>query len=532
MKTIGEIFFEKTNPPATVNSVWFEKIKENPFIEDALITIELIFASGKVLRISTENLNVKDGTRDIGYLPALYGEPIIETVYGLRDNSAKVRTYALTIDGRHVEPIKEILNGNPLCGYAEISLQYEGSDIKNRFLLLRGEMVGGVVFANDEELVELEISDPKLGNEMLIPQPIADRIAFPTVPDDYNGSRFPEVYYSYPYIPCIRLSGMDRGPTFLVAHGHDYTIEKVYVDGDRHESNSSTYGWEQVYRYSDNGIPYTGVDFKFTSTVWQNESVYVSVSSEKDKNLFEVITNILLDNSDFGIDGINFGLITKSQLKAPFLNANCLINASDTRSMTSAIGYIEKTICASFPMLSPCFTGFGVGVVYTDRTYEQVTANLVLEQNLIFGRVTSLSETGKEELYNEFSIKYNYNAMNDNYEKIITASSETNALCEISQNKFGKRTMPPIESVIIYDEATAQGVINWLVNHYTLPSYYIEYEGVSSLFFLVSLGDVVTLTDEKLGFTNEKCTVEKITYSRGRSIIGLRIWVLYRTVYG
>ena len=532
MKTIGDIFFEKTNPPAGVTSNWASASKKNAYLDDVFMTIDLIFASGKIVRISTDHIEVKDGTeRVIGYTPALESEAQIVTSYSFENNSAQVRTFALTVDGRHIKPVNEILTGHPLCGYAEISLQRYGDDIKDRFLLMRGEMVGGVVFANDEEFVEIEISDPKLGNELLMPQPIADTDAFPTIPSDYNGQRFPQIFHSYDYIPAIRLSSYQNGPSFLVAQGHDFNVDVVYVDGEVKPSTDATRGWSAEYRYSNNGIPYTAVDFVYTTNLWDNESVYVAVSSNKERNIFQIMQDILVHNSNLGVDGINYGMITRSQSKAPFLSANCMINASDSRSLTSAIGYIENTICQSFPMLTPCFTGFGFGVVYTDRTYQNVTTNLVLEQNLIFGRLTSITEKSKEDLYNEFTIKYSYNAITDNYEKTLTINSSSNSLCAISENKIGKRSMPPIESVIIYDDVSAQAVINWLANHLTLPSYYVEYEGTPALFFTARLGDVITLTDHKLDFKDEKCTVEKITYERGRSIIGLRIWVLYRTVY-
>jgi len=48
----------------------------------------------------------------------------------------------------------------------------------------------------------------------------------------------------------------------------------------------------------------------------------------------------------------------------------------------------------------------------------------------------------------------------------------------------------------------------------------------------LALGDNVTITDDRLGYTATTATVEKITYRRGVCTIGLRVWLRYYSIGG
>ena len=43
----------------------------------------------------------------------------------------------------------------------------------------------------------------------------------------------------------------------------------------------------------------------------------------------------------------------------------------------------------------------------------------------------------------------------------------------------------------------------------------------------VKVGDNITITDDELTFVNEKATIEKIEYQKGKVTIGVRFWILY-----
>ena len=71
-----------------------------------------------------------------------------------------------------------------------------------------------------------------------------------------------------------------------------------------------------------------------------------------------------------------------------------------------------------------------------------------------------------------------------------------------------------------------------MVDHYTLPSYYIEYSASPSLIFLLSLGDNIRLTDDQFDFVDKIGTITKLEYKKGQVIIGIKLWLLYQNIGG
>ena len=181
-------------------------------------------------------------------------------------------------------------------------------------------------------------------------------------------------------------------------------------------------------------------------------------------------------------------------------------------------------------MISLAFSGSGIAPVFTDRRSLIVVANLTVGQGVLFDRITSVQESPTEQIFNSFTIKYSYNCVMDNYEKIITIDDTNNVLCAYSVSKLGKQEHEIIESVVIYDDATAQFVATWMADHMALPTYYVEYIGSPKLYFQLKLGDLILITDSELNFTNVKGTVEKIIYSKGKVTIGVRLWLLFEYV--
>ena len=103
-------------------------------------------------------------------------------------------------------------------------------------------------------------------------------------------------------------------------------------------------------------------------------------------------------------------------------------------------------------------------------------------------------------------------------------------MCKISKEKFGEYQGDVLESVVIYDDSVATQVIDWMVSHYTLPSYDIEYAGAAALKFLLNLGDNIRLTDSKLGISNALGTITRIEYGKGQVVIGIKLWLLYENI--
>ena len=545
--TLREILFDNINKFIHVNSFWKNQIDTDPFLKDSFITVDLVFGNGKKFSYSTDMIQVYGENNElITYEPLLQEDIEISSSYTIGEGRASQRTFTITLDGRKIDPLDIILNNNFLAGIAEVCLQVNGASIKNRLVLLRGEMSGGLNFGVANELIELQVSDLSLSTDRIVPEFLITEEDFPELPDDQKGMRFAVVKDNCTCgIPCVRTSSYEFGTNFIVGLGHNIKVDEVLLNGIPVPSNDLQRGWSVETAYTSSGIAYTYLDFVFpletaegtlgvpTTTAGQpwndNDSVYVKVSSidGSNRSIIEISREILIEGNSFGSSVIDEEMFSRSQAKLPFLLGEVLLNASSSESSTKAVQYIESTVCDSFPMISLMYSSRGIGIVATDRRSQLFTGSFIVGQDLIFDRSTGITETAREDIFNSFTLRYGYDAVNNNFTKTITRNKDSSVICEISENRLGKRDKEPIDSILIQSDSTAEYVIEWMVHHYAFPSYYLEYECSPAMFFKIKLGDNIRITDEELGFVDELATIEKINFTKGVVTIGLRFWLLY-----
>ena len=532
--SLRDMFFQKANGEL-VTAFWKNKYSSDTNLPNVFLTIELIFGDGRKHRLATDLVQVTDSSGAlVSYLPQLEAEPTIVFQYRMGQGQASIRSFALTVDARTIKPIEMILGGTPLAGFGEIALQENGGTYEERFILMKGDMVGGVTFGVNEAFIELELADPKVTANKVVPENFITRQDFSALPSNQEGQRFAVIMNEYEKVPCVRTSEYAYGTTFVVGAGHDLSVEKVFVNDVEYQSYDSDRGWNIVKAFTDRGIPYTGIDFIFPqdqNNAWESgDSVYAKVSGTNQlssTNVIQSIRELTIVGTSLGEKGIDGYLFSKSEVMATSLFASILVNGNGERDTALGTEYIEQTLCKSFPMISMTYSGFGYGPVFTDRRSPLTVMTLVRGQRYLFDRVTEIQESPIESLFNKFTLRYSFNAATNNFDKLITAEPENNYTCEISRTKFGFREQAPLDSVVIYDDATARYVVDWLAAHYSLPSYYVEYEAAAGLFFALQVGDNVKITDDKLGITEVVCTVEKISYTHSRCVLGVRMWLSY-----
>jgi len=535
-----------TNAPTgdvQINSYWAARLQDRN--DNVYITLDLIFGDGSRLRMATDYLTItaENGSR-IGYEPLLQAEPSVDTSYDFNTpSSASQRSFSVNVDARRNSALSMVKKGFFVGGVAELSLQAEDTVYEKRFVLMIGETVGGVSFGADDEPIGIEISDPTLTIDRIVPEIVltSDRIS--TIPDGSEGKRYPLVLSGFASVPCIKLDGSTLNPSYMVAAGDGLEITSVVVDGEEAESNDLVTGFEVEVAGDLKGSRYTKLNFKvplyntadetFAFEWSDSTSVYATVqsSSATGGSVIEVVRWLIMNGTDYGVEGIDEVMFARASAKAPtFLNASVCINGSSGAEVAKAMDYIGSTLIKSFPMFSMAYTGRGLGLVYTDRRARLSIANLVRGQSLLYDRVSAITESDKGSIYNSFVLQYDFDAVNNNYRKTLEVNETNSTLCAISNSRIGKRERDPLESIVITDEKTAQFVLDWMVGHYSLPSYSVVYEGNPALFFMLQLGDNVRLTDDKLGFEGVSATVEGIRYARGRVELTLRLWLLYETI--
>jgi hypothetical protein len=160
------------------------------------------------------------------------------------------------------------------------------------------------------------------------------------------------------------------------------------------------------------------------------------------------------------------------------------------------------------------------------------SAYLIAGQSPLLSRATVVQESAKTSISNEFQLRYNYNAMEDIYQGTGYRNATNSTLCRVSQRMVGFRPAGVLDSLTITDAATAEYVLDWLVAHIAVPSYYVEYEAEASLFFELQRGDNIQLTDSEFGWEGRMATVETLRIEPGRCSVGFRVWLLFDSVSG
>jgi len=170
------------------------------------------------------------------------------------------------------------------------------------------------------------------------------------------------------------------------------------------------------------------------------------------------------------------------------------------------------------------------GCVIIDFVNKHVKAELTWRIELI-DRVTDVEESPRSQIFNRFELKYMYNPRLNEYIKTKFRDPSNSRMCKISRELFGLLDFGAIESVDITQDLVADFVLDWYVNAYALPTYYVEYV-LPLRFSWLDLGDWVEITDENFNWDGEKAIIEMISRTSRRVQIGVRIFGVLERTYG
>lgn len=129
----------------------------------------------------------------------------------------------------------------------------------------------------------------------------------------------------------------------------------------------------------------------------------------------------------------------------------------------------------------------------------------------------------EQEIYNKITVRFGYEGNQGNYRsKVIIdpdATEEigltyTDALAEISFSRYGLRELI-IEAPFVWDLDTAVRIARDKIRYHALPAYAIEISAAPKYGYL-DLGDIVSLTSERIGYDNHKCQIMSKSWSNNR----------------
>lgn len=520
----------RTPTSGTLNDHWASHLKADPSLREVVLCFELVFGPDHYVRISNRPCNVtstKSG-EVYTYHPVISDKPTFTQSYTFGDSSSSARSMSISVPNSYVDVAKLVSYGRMLAGVAEVSLQVDGGNYDERFVLMRGDMQDGVTFASIDELVTVTITDPKTSLDVHTPPFVIVEEAFNTTPADTAiGSRYPIIFPRYDGVPAQYLSTASGAFVVLVSHGHmDDQSGAVIINGVSYPSTDATYGYTWTNTEDNFGNQITTIQFNATAS-FTNEQVYAFPYVDGgDKHPLAQIKELLLKFTAIKSIGLSEDLFSRAIAKLQTMESRLMINAGKGSTAT-ALKFIETEFLPSFPMLSMVFHGTGYGPVVTDRRSDVIVAKFVADRWPILDRASAVTETPKSECCNEFSIVYDYDPIQDVYQKIATRNSANSALCEISTNQLGYRPADVIESRYIFEDDSAAMALDWMADHKTLPAYLVDYAMDASMILKLNPGDKVLITDSEFSWEEVSATVDAIKYNCDHCIVTLRVWWRY-----
>lgn len=549
-----------TTPIARNSKFWTNVLKADPMLETVRPCVELVFGNGESINISTHAISTRKKSSSsafnnevsVGYKPLLIQAPSLSSTVTMGGGASSARSFTLNVSQLDIDIYAILKERRILAGFGEISLQVDGQWWEDRWVILRGDMNGGVRFGGEDEMIDLEIVDPKDMDDLQIPVVRLTVDDWPEMPDNNEGYRIPMVINAVSTIPCVRV--YKNPPPDLAFVGFHSPLTQhaqgnAYINGIQMSPGNAEY----PYAITDNetqNVAFFQYTFSVGTATWEDsDTVYVpgglnleSITG-KEITVVEAIRYLCVEWSTLGIANINEDMFSRAAARQPpALIPSILLNASGSTDSATALKYIEEVLCKSYPMISMAWQDGGYGPVYYDRRTAPVM-ELRVGQYPLLKRKTAISEMPKEELKNRFTVNYDYDALTDTHRGLITRDETSSVLCRLSAEQAGTREMDMLQSNVIPSTATLLGapesiqqdwqanhIIDWYVQHLTLPSYYAEYDAFSSLYLQLTLGDNVTLYDETITEDPISATVEKISFEPGKTVVGLRMWILYDLV--
>jgi len=511
------------------SSYWNAIARKDPYFSSVFLTVEFVFGDGTILRLARETITTTSAIDGQIYEweQGLVEEPEVASDIQLGSQAASARTLTFSLPTGLVDIPAMISRGAMLGGAAEVSLQVDNGDHDQRLVLLRGDMAGGVSFGSPTERFQVQISDPRLTTSLLIPDIQVDATRWPSAASSALGMRYPIVINGYPWVPCIRVDDSATLHFLICKDGRDLDLTQTYVNGVPAAGGYLPATREEMRDAL--GSPVLAIDFGSSAGPWEdNDSVYANVTLSTGKpalSAVKVIEKLLQTYTTLGRSGLNPDLFGFADAQLAGYPPKILINASGDQTV-NVLDFVESTLLASFPMIHMVYEGRGMGPVVIDRRQGKGQVTTLTAKIDLLERTTQYTETAKQDIYNSFCLRYGFNAQDNTWASMGSRTPANDVSCRVSCGMAGgERPFDPIDSPFIYTDQLANYVLDWLVAHYALPSYDVEWTVLPSTLQRIRIGQNVKYTDPEFScFTNCQATILGITYSRGKSAVRLKVW--------
>jgi hypothetical protein len=533
-------------------------------MSNAYLIVSVTYA-GTVIRLSTADIDITDAAEGAtySYYPGI-GEMTISTAMEFLQSSAG----ALSVPVQAVFPVNVAqlhAQGHQLArSPVEVAIWTEGTDYAARIILARGT-VSDPEWGEPSEPVAFSVEDAAKTSTIEVPSMTeqVDGYTWPlTVFDlatDELGLVYPRIYGSPGAVSTsmaswvagsqaltVRYVDTPGYAMYLLIAGHAMSTPYVQLSTDQQTvarqfhlyefSDSRGQTVTGVTWYSDypsnTNVQGTDADFQyvygFGSTL---PDVAGIVSATKDAPL-KIFCNFrdLVDPSRGGLSpkagdvildmlqlsgmAVDYGRVKAAAGLLSAFRFDCVVSAR-----VKPLNWLQAQILPLLPV-SVDRSGDGASLIVWryDATPEDATAVLDADSDSMIERATNISADSSD-IINRWTMNYAYSVRTGQYCEVATRGNQTvtadgvttlgdqDGYCIASQARYGviEKT---IESVCVYDDATAGAILAWMARAYAFPRRTVGYVVPSS--YQLYKGQIVRLTDSLVSIADQLAIVAEL----------------------
>jgi len=494
--------------------------------------LEMSFA-GRVFHFASEVVEITANDGTIRPFAGTLGAVNVEEAFDFLSESADFPSVAIEV----VFPLdvaELVEQGHDLAAATgELALHLEGQAYDDRKVFLSGNVSQPLYGANGEP-VRFSLERLILEDTALFPAAglVTSSKTFASAPESSIGRSYPFVFGDVGATvdeagitvkayatPGFQVDDTGGGPTkrVILIAGHHVRASTCNVYNADADLNLVS---EPVV----NALDARGQAFAYTTfshaTGTSDKDQYAIDWSSSEGSVQNLQQNGPLER---GGDLLRF-MMTRSSLP---VDLGRTVAAAEQLQAFKFGGYIDKPIAPLkwlnehiLPLL-PVSIAAGAGGIYPIVwNYEATAADAVeaITAGPHFERTAAVAYES-EDVFNEIRLRYGFAQWRDDFTRSITISGEPDAgdpdqissvYSRSSFSRYGTKAKE-IESVMVYDPATAAAIVKWQSRAFAFRRRSISY-AADYRFGWLERGDVVTLTDADLHLSGRVCLVQSITW--------------------
>ena len=189
---------------------------------------------------------------------------------------------------------------------------------------------------------------------------------------------------------------------------------------------------------------------------------------------------------------------------------------------TKALEWLRTAIYPLLPLSIESGPAGDYPVVWRyDAPAVDATAAINADRDPAISRASAI-KSDSSQIANAFALQYRYSVRTGSYTETVTRDATTCPYCAASERRWG-RVERQVQTVVVYDSATAAAILAWMARAYTGVRRSVSYLVPST--YALTRGQVVTLTDSLVSLSAAVCLVSDVQVD-GTGIDGVELLMI------